>query len=103
MIKIKMLLNLIIKLFLLLNANNFISALSLDSSSCLDNLNINVNTDFDPNKLKLYFPEYQNKYTRINELNNSNFNFSNIENNGNIFFVPNSIIKHYDNLYQQKK
>ena len=42
---------------------------------------------------KIYLPEYQNKYSRINELNDTNFNFSKINNNRSVVQVPWNLIE----------
>lgn len=55
----------------------------------LEKLNFNNN---------IYLPEYQNKFHRINELNDSNFNFSEIRNNRNVFNVPDNIISKIEKL-----
>ena len=55
------------------------------------------------NKVKLYLPEYQNKYIRINELNNSNYNFSNIINTRNTILISDNILDTYDEAYKREK
>ena len=54
-------------------------------------------------RVKLYLPEYQNKYSRVNELNDTNFNFSKIRNARNVLLIPENIIESYDNVYQREK
>ena len=40
----------------------------------------------------IFLPEYQNKYSRINELNDTNFNFMKIKSNRSVTLVPENII-----------
>ena len=40
----------------------------------------------------IFLPEYQNKYSRINELNDTNFNFMKIKSNRSVTLVPDNII-----------
>ena len=54
-------------------------------------------------RAKIYLPEYQNKYSRANELNDTNFNFSKIRNTRNVLLIPDNIIEDYDNAYQREK
>jgi hypothetical protein len=54
-------------------------------------------------RAKLYLPEYQNKFSRLNELNDTNFNFSKIRNSRNVMLIPDNIIESYDNVYQREK
>ena len=49
--------------------------------------------NLDKIKAKIYLPEYQNKYSRINELNDSNFDFTNLRNNQSVTVVPRVIIE----------
>ena len=41
----------------------------------------------------IFLPEYQNKYSRINELNDSNFNFLKIKSNRSVTLVPDNLIE----------
>ena len=43
-------------------------------------------------KKNIFFPEYQNKYSRINELNDTNFNFIKVKNNRSVTLVPQNLI-----------
>ena len=43
-------------------------------------------------KKNIFFPEYQNKYSRINELNDTNFNFIKVKNNRSVTLVPENLI-----------
>ena len=43
-------------------------------------------------KKNIFFPEYQNKYSRINELNDTNFNFFKVKNNRSVTLVPQNLI-----------
>ena len=66
----------------------------------------NHNETLDENLLSntlLYIPEYQKGYNRINELNETNFNFSEKRNSRNVVFIPNNIIEKYDESYKRKK
>ena len=54
-------------------------------------------------RVKLYLPEYQNKYSRLNEINDTNFNFSKIRNTRNVLLIPDNIIESYDKVYQREK
>ena len=40
----------------------------------------------------IFLPEYQNKYSRINELNDTNFNFMKKKSNRSVTLVPDNII-----------
>ena len=91
--------NLISILFFLINIQIYFSLLLNNSS--IDNKEL-----FDENiskRVKLYLPEYQNKYSRVNELNDNNFNFSKIRSARNILLIPDNIIESYDNVYQRQK
>ena len=61
---------------------------------------------FDDNiseRVKLYLPEYQNKYSRVNELNDTNFNFSKIKNSKNVLLIPDNIVNNYQKVHQKQK
>ena len=58
-----------------------------------DLFNHNFNTN-------IYLPEYQNKFTRINELNDTNFNFMKIKNNRSVVLVPDNIIAKNEKLLE---
>jgi len=61
---------------------------------------------FDDNiseRVKLYLPEYQNKYSRVNELNDTNFNFSKIKNSKNVLLIPDNIINNYQKVHQKQR
>ena len=84
----------------------FIIILNLCFSLLLKNSSNNKKELFDEEiskRVKLYFPEYQNKYSRVNELNDTNFNFSKIRNSRNVLLIPDSIIDYYENAYQREK
>ena len=44
-------------------------------------------------KKNIFFPEYQNKYSRINELNDTNFNFIKVKSNRSVTLVPENLIE----------
>ena len=48
----------------------------------------------------IYLPEYQNKFSRINELNDSNFDFNNIKNNKSVVLIPDNIIAKNEKLLE---
>ena len=55
--------------------------------------NINLNfTCKECLQKNIFLPEYQNKYSRINELNDTNFNFMKIKSNRSVTLVPDNII-----------
>ena len=85
-------------IFLLIIQYNFyiVSA----NSSIDDDIPLNKTIQ---NKIKLFLPEYQNKHIRINELNNSNFNFSNIKNSRNTLLISDDILDTYDEAYNRQK
>ena len=77
----------------------FLSILRYNFFLLLNNSSIDNKIIFDEkiqNRVKLYLPEYQNKHIRLNELNNSNYNFSNIRNNRNTLLISDDIIETYD-------
>ena len=57
-----------------------------------DSVNINIDCEECLHK-NIFLPEYQNKYSRINELNDSNFNFMRIKNNRSVTLVPENLIE----------
>ena len=44
-------------------------------------------------KKNIFFPEYQYKYSRINELNDTNFNFIKVKSNRSVTLVPENLIE----------
>ena len=50
----------------------------------------------------LYLPEYQYKFSRINELNDTNFNFNKIKNNRSVYLVPESITSKNEKILEIK-
>ena len=53
----------------------------------------NMNVTFEQCLEKdIFLPEYQNKYSRINELNDTNFNFIKIKSNRSVTLVPDNLI-----------
>ena len=93
--------NLIFKtiFIILIDFNIYFSFLLNDSS----NNNHELFDEDITKRVKLYVPEYQNKYSRENELNDTNFNFSKIRNTRNVLLIPDNIIEEYDNAYQRQK
>ena len=84
----------------------FLSILRYNFFLLLNNSSIDNKIIFDEkiqNRVKLYLPEYQNKHIRLNELNNSNYNFSNIRNNRNTLLISDDIIETYDEAYKKQK
>ena len=84
----------------------FIIILNLCFSLLLKNSSNNKEELFDEEiskRVKLYLPEYQNKYSRVNELNDTNFNFSKIRNSRKVFLIPDNIIDYYDYAYQRER
>ena len=72
----------------------------------LNNSSLNNKTFLDEEiqrRIKLYLPEYQNKHIRINELNNTNFDFSKIRNTRNSVLVTDDILEIYDEAYRREK
>ena len=54
---------------------------------------INLNNTCDQCFQKsIFLPEYQNKYSRINELNDTNFNFMKVKSNKSVTLVPENLI-----------
>ena len=90
-------------IFVLINIISFIyicksfttsSSLEKDYFKPIDDLyNINFNNN-------IYLPEYQNKYSRINELNDTNFNFNKIKNNKSVVLIPDNIISKNEKLLE---
>ena len=50
----------------------------------------------------IYLPEYQYKFSRINELNDTNFNFNKIKNNRSVYLVPESITSKNEKILEIK-
>ena len=90
---------LIINVFLLIHKYISIKVSSslendyFDSASDFNNINYNFNNN-------IYLPEYQNKFSRINELNDTNFNFNKIKNNRSVALVPESVIAKNEKLLE---
>lgn len=55
-------------------------------------ININISCE-ECLKKNIFFPEYQNKYSRINELNDTNFNFIKVRSNRSVTLVPDNLIE----------
>jgi len=55
------------------------------------------------NKVKLYLPEYENKYIRLNELNHTDFNFTKIQNTRNTILISDEMLETYEDVYKRKK
>ena len=92
---------LIINIFLLFYEYISINLISEDTFeedyfSSIDDLSKN---DFSSN---IYLPEYQNKFSRINELNDSNFNFMKIKNNRSVALIPDNIIGKNEKILEIK-
>ena len=51
----------------------------------------------------IYLPEYQNKYSRINELNDTNFNFMKIKNNRSVTLIPEYLLEGNEKLLEIDK
>ena len=66
---------------------------SIDDLSNLNNFNFNNN---------IYLPEYQNKFSRINELNDTNFNFNKIKNNKSVVLINDKVISTNEKLLQMQ-
>ena len=66
------------------------------------NINSNITCEKCLEK-KIYLPEYQNKYSRINELNDSNFNFLKITNNRSVALVPDDLIEANEKHLEMEK
>ena len=66
-------------------------------------LNLSNSNNCNCQAKNLYLPEYQYKYSRLNELNDSNFNFTKANNDHNVIFVPNHIIEVYEKEYTYEK
>ena len=81
----------------------FIANLKSISYSLTDNKKQNISktiiNDININNIceqclqkSIFLPEYQNKYSRINELNDTNFNFIKVKSNKSVTLVPDNII-----------
>ena len=62
-----------------------------ESMDELSNLNFSNN---------IYLPEYQNTFSRNNELNDTNFNFNKIKNNKSVVLIPDKIILENEKLLE---
>ena len=92
--------------FLIYSILILLISFNINFSLLLNNSSIHNQEYFDESilkRVKLYLPEYQNKYSRINELNDTNFNFSKIRNSRNVLLIPDNIIESYNNAYQIQK
>ena len=80
-----------------------LKSIKLISYSLTDNKKQNINNtiinDININNIceqclqkSIFLPEYQNKYSRINELNDTNFNFIKVKSNKSVTLVPDNII-----------
>ena len=74
----------------------------VSSSNSFENDNYDSEDDIfnDYINSNIYLPEYQNKFSRINELNDSNFNFMKIKNNRSVVLVPDNIIAKNEKLLE---
>ena len=90
---------LIINILLLLHKSQ---SIHVSSSNSFENDNIDSEDDlFNHNfNANIYLPEYQNKFSRINELNDTNFNFMKIKNNRSVVLVPDNIIAKNEKLLE---
>ena len=91
---------LIINLIILIYEYKLIQISSSDIPSengYFDEINDLNMRDFNNN---IYLPEYQNKFSRINELNDTNFNFMKIKNNRSVVLVPDSVISKNERLLE---
>ena len=85
---------LLVTINLLINPEPIISK-SIAISENRERIATNINFNFTcPECLQknIFLPEYQNKYSRINELNDTNFNFMKIKSNRSVTLVPDNII-----------
>ena len=74
----------------------------LNHSKILNELKLNI-TKEELFQKKIFLPEYQNKFSRINELNDTNFNFEIIRNNRSVALIPSEIIdKNEKQLFFEK-
>ena len=65
---------------------------------------INLNNTCDQCFQKsIFLPEYQNKYSRINELNDTNFNFMKVKSNKSVTLVPENLIDGIEKLLEIEK
>ena len=67
-------------------------SLKLNNTKIFNDLNLNI-TNEEFFQKKIFLPEYQNKFSRINELNDTNFNFGRIRNNRSVALVPKDLIE----------
>ena len=63
-----------------------------NKDNIINNLELNITCEQCLEK-SIFLPEYQNKYSRINELNDTNFNFMKIRYNKSVTLVPENIIE----------
>ena len=91
----------IINILLLLHKSQ---SIHVSSSNSFENDNIDSEDDlFNHNfNANIYLPEYQNKFSRINELNDSNFNFMKIKNNRSVALIPDNIIGKNEKILEIK-
>ena len=92
--------NRIIFLYIFLSLFTYNSFLLLNNSSSDNKSLFNESIK---KSAKLYFPEYQNKNIRLNELNNTNFNFSKIRNTRNTVLINDHILDRYNEIYNREK
>jgi hypothetical protein len=69
----------------------------------LHDFNINSTTCQKCLQKNIFLPEYQNKYSRINELNDTNFNFLRIRSNRSVTLVPENLIEGNERLLEIEK
>ena len=69
----------------------------------LNDFNINSTTCQKCLQKNIFLPEYQNKYSRINELNDTNFNFLRIRSNRSVTLVPQNLIEGNENQLEIEK
>ena len=92
-------------IFLILNILLLVykyQSVNFDSSYSFENDYTDIRDDLYERNFNsnIYLPEYQNKFSRINELNNTNFNFMKIKNNRSVVLVPENIIAKLEKLYE---
>ena len=91
--------SIIIKILILINLESIKSISYSDSDDTntnniesINDLNINISSYEINSQKSIFLPEYQNKYSRINELNDTNFNFTKVKSNRSVTLVPGNII-----------
>ena len=92
-------------IFLILNILLLVykyQSVNFDSSYSFENDYTDIRDDLYERNFNsnIYLPEYQNKFSRINELNDTNFNFMKIKNNRSVVLVPENIIAKLEKLYE---